>query len=199
MIFSCFIFLFGFSFLFQSKPYSAEESWPSESLLAKYNPEQPNNTVIDYDHHLVIYRFDLSQITGGASRERVEGRDTFDPANVYPDTDFTVHFSQDWRLTMDLSLEYDYYPRFGENRFCWASSTIGSSTEYATTLQVELTGVNGALRQQISSIYVNGWVTVPTVEADTPYAKQARFSGYHVQFGNVVGTWDELFLAPNSQ
>ena len=193
------ILLFCFSFLHQPKRFSAADSWPPESLLVHYDPRDPDTAVIDYDHHLVIYRFDMYQTTSGASRERVEGRDFFDPANIYPDTDFTVSFFKGWKEPEDLPLKYDYYPRSAENRHCWASSTIEGDRIMTITLQVELTGVDGALRQQISSIYENGWVTVPAVEANTPYAERARFSGYRVQFGNVASTWDELFLAPNSQ
>ena len=174
----------------------AVEAWPPENLLREYDPEHPENTTIDYNHHLVIYRFDMYQTTSGASRERVEGRDSFDAAKIYPDTDFTVHFSQDWKTTRDLALQYDYYPRSGENRFCWASAAVGSSPDYMATLTVELTGLDGAVRRQTGDLIQNGLVTIPSVQGTTPYAAQARFSGYDVQFGNIAGTWDEIFLPP---
>lgn len=174
----------------------AVEAWPPDDLLREYGPEHPENTTIDYNHHLVIYRFDMYQTTSGASRERVEGRDSFDAAKIYPDTDFTVHFSQDWKTTRDLALQYDYYPRSGENRFCWASAAVGSSPDYMATLTVELTGLDGAVRRQTGDLIQNGLVTIPSVQGTTPYAAQARFSGYDVQFGNIAGTWDEIFLPP---
>lgn len=194
-------FLFCLSLLWlgmkdETTSLSAAESWPSENLLYIYDPDSLDN-YIDEEHHLVVYRIDLYEVTGGASRERVEGRDAFGKANAYSNTDFTNHFSQDNGERQDLSLQYDYYPGAGSVRLCWASATVASTTDYTTVLQVELVGVTGAVRRQISSVYENGWVTVPSVQANTPYAAQAKFSGYHVQFGNVVGSWEEHYFTSN--
>ena len=173
----------------------SNQDWPPERLLRWHAQITPENTIPDYEHYILTYREDRSEITNGASWSRMPGRDSFDPPNFYPNTDLTKGFSINETDRGTRGVKYRYSPRSSVGQNCWASmglSVAGDSIS-SGVVQIQLAGLNGSLQIQWSACYDTYGAPVHFIEGNTPYAKQVAFLGYEMMCGNVCTTIEDTY------
>lgn len=171
------------------------ETWPPERLLQRHDPRHPENTILDWEHSIVTYRADRSEITDGASWSRVPGRDSFDLPNFYPNTDLTQSLSVSETYLGSRGVEYRYFPASSPGRNCLASMSV-SMGGYGIdngVIEIRLAGLDGFLQSQTTADWSSPWIHLFSVEGTTPYAKQVVFAGYRMELGNIFTTIEDIY------
>ena len=173
----------------------SNQDWPPERLLQRHDPRHPENTILDWEHSIVTYRADRSEITDGASWSRVPGRDSFDPPNFYPTTDPTQSLSVSETYLGSRGVEYRYFPASSPGRNCLASMSV-SMGGYGIdngVIEIRLAGLDGFLQSQTTADWSSPWIHLFSVEGTTPYAKQVVFAGYRMELGNIFTTIEDIY------